>query len=155
MKCKICGNKIDRKEAYKITINGKNLYHCSEQEYKEYLKAKTVKDNTYNLINDIFGRKVINTILFKEVNEISNTYPYQHIYSYLIENQQYLSRVMSRDFKSEYAQIRYFTAIIKNSLSDYKEKEPEIKRSASSEVITMKYSQQKKRRSLAEIEAEE
>lgn len=131
------------------------MYYCSEQEYEEHLKAKTVRDNTYNLINDIFGRKVINTILFKEVNEISNTYPYQHIYSYLIKNQQYLSGVMSKDFKSEYAQIRYFTAILKNSLSDYKEKESEIKRSASAEVVTMKYSQQKKRRSLAEIEAEE
>lgn len=131
------------------------MYYCSEQEHKEYLKAKTVRDNTYNLINDIFGRKVINTILFKEINEISNTYPYQHIYSYLIENQQYLSRVISKDFKSEYAQIRYFTAILKNSLSDYKEKEPDIKRNVSDEIITMKYRQQKKRRSLAEIEAED
>lgn len=131
------------------------MYHCSEQEYEEHLKEKKIKDDTYNLINKIFGRKIINTILFKEINEISTIFPYYLIYSYLIENQQYLSKTMCKDFKSEYAQIRYFTAILKNSLSDYKVKSPDIKRNASSEVVTMKYRPQKKRRGLAEIEVEE
>ena len=71
-KCKICGNDLDTKNAYKVTDkNGKNKYFCSQSEYEaeeaRKKKAAEDKDRVYYLICDIMGEKeIINTILFKE-----------------------------------------------------------------------------------------
>ena len=77
----------------------------------DLLAQKEVKDNTYNFINEIFGQKVTNTALFKEINALLETHTYEEILSYLQDNEDYLSRVMSKDFQSEYAKIRYFSHI--------------------------------------------
>lgn len=155
VKCKICGNKVDRDVAYKIVIDRKNNYYCNENEYNEWKSAKDIKDGTYLIIYDIFGRKITNTILYKEIGELSDIYGFKKIYAYLKENERYLTETMGKDFKSEYAQIRYFTAILKNSLSDFIESNKQvIPKSINSEPIDMKYRQIKRRRSISEIEEE-
>lgn len=119
VKCKICGNKIERTEAYKVVVNNTNHYYCNKAEYDTWLFKKKSKDDTYNLIYDIFERKITNTILFKEIGELASIYTYEKILAYLQEHETYLQGVMKKGYSSEYAQIRYFTAILKNSLTDF------------------------------------
>jgi len=141
--------------AYKKIIKEKNVYYCSKEECDEWNKRKDEKDNTFILIYEIFGRRITNTILFKEIQDLANIYTYSQIFAYLKENENQLSSIVGKDFKSEFAQIRYFTAILKNSLADFTRKEIlNIKKQVSVDVIEMKYKPQKCRRSLAEIELE-
>ena len=154
VKCRICGNKKEKSEAYKVVINNKNNYYCNETEYREWAYKKEIKDNTYNLIYDIFERKVTNTVLFKEVGELSDIYTYEKIFAYLKENQAYLNGVMKKGFSSEYAQIRYFTAILKNSLADFQyKKEVQIK-NIEQDMPECKFKRKGKRKPLLEYEKE-
>ena len=79
-KCKYCGKSIDTNSAYKIVVGKTNRYYCNEEEYNIIHKAQQVKDDTFNLVYDIFGRKVTNTILYKEINELSTIYEYEKIH---------------------------------------------------------------------------
>lgn len=154
VKCKICNSRVERDNAYKVIVNGKNNYYCSEQEYSEWQRKKEIKDNTYNLIFQIFDRKITNTILYKEITELSEIYTYEKIFAYLTENEKYLSGVMGKDFTSEYGQIRYFTAILKNSLADFRYKEEIVKKEFDNDIPNMKFNRKQKRISLEDFELE-
>jgi hypothetical protein len=119
-KCKYCGKSIDTKTAYKVIVGKSNRYYCNAEEYEIVHKVQQIKDDTYNLIYEIFGRTITNTVLYKEVNELSSVYEYEKIRGYLLGNKNYLSNVMqNKQFQSEYAQIRYFAAILKNNLASF------------------------------------
>ena len=47
---------------------------------------------------------------------------YKAMHFFLKENEAYLHNVMQKEFNSEYSEIRYFTAILKNNLTDFKQK---------------------------------
>ena len=147
VKCRLCGTKVDKKEAFKVVVGGKNTYYCNESEYQKVLHEREVKDNTYECINQIFGYKVLNSALFKEINLLLEVYSYEHILAYLIENKEYLTRVLKKDFTSEYAKIRYFAAILKNNSADFKMEEPEESKKIEIDMPIIN-----KRRSLSEIE---
>ena len=75
VKCRYCDNKIDRKDAFKVVVDGKNIYYCNEAEYLTVLHDRKIRDDTYECINEIFGYKVINTALFKELSfQVPNSY---------------------------------------------------------------------------------
>lgn len=154
VKCRICGNKIDRDIAYKVRNKNINEYYCDKNEYLERLEKIKIKDYTYEKIFYIFNRKVTNTVLFKELSELENVYGYEIIYKYLCENEKYLICVLSKDFKSEYAQIRYFSTILKNSLADFKIEIKQPEKKIEIDIPKVKYAQRKKRKSLYEIEQE-
>lgn len=155
VKCRVCKTKIERTDAYKVVIDGKNHYYCTEKEYKDLLAQKEVKDNTYNLINHIFEKKVTNTALFKEINALLETHTYEEILSYLQNNEDYLCRVMSKDFQSEYAKIRYFSTILKNNMADFQQKEEvKIVRDVKIDVSESKFKRKNKRKPLVEYEEE-
>lgn len=140
--------------AYRVVVKGVNHYYCNEQEYNKIQKRKQSKDNTFLCINDIFGYKVTSTVLFKEINGLHDTYTYEKIFSYLQDNHQYLQQVMEKDFISEYAKIRYFSAILKNNLADFKMKEPEFVKSIDVDIPSNRYKRKKQRKALSEIETE-
>lgn len=152
VKCRQCGTKIDRKTAFKVVVGGKNAYYCNEAEYQKTLHEKEIKTNTYDCINQIFGYKVLNSALFKEINLLLQVYSYEHILAYLMENKNYITKVLEKDFVSEYAKIRYFSAIIKNNIADFKMKEPEKPREIDVDMPIRNYKRKNKRRSLEEIE---
>ncbi|EXG87724.1 hypothetical protein K413DRAFT_4622 [Clostridium sp. ASBs410] len=154
VKCRICGNKIDRDTAYKVRNKNVNEYYCNQEEYLGKLEKIKIKDDTYEEIFNIFGRKVTNTTLFKEISELESVYGYEKTYQYLCENEKYLSNVLNKDFKSEYAQIRYFSTILKNSLADFKIESKQPEKRIEIDMPTVKYTQRKKRKSLLEIEQE-
>ncbi len=155
-KCKYCGKSIDTNNAYKIVVGKTNKYYCNEEEYNIIHKAQQIKDDTYNLIYEIFGRKITNTIIYKEVNELSYVYSFEKIEAYLSQNIEYLSNLMqNKSFQSEYAQIRYFAAILKNNLSDFKyEKKEKTSKEVEIDMLSCNYSRGSTRKALAEYEQE-
>ncbi len=125
-KCKICGTELDTKTAYKVTDkNGKNKYFCSAVEFEEEedrkKKVAEDKDRVYRLICDIMGvNEVLNTALWKEKLEWNKAFSDEFIAKYLEEKKEYLSSAIARLSGTEYAKIRYISAVLKNSLRDFK-----------------------------------
>lgn len=134
VKCRNCGEQIDKVMAYKVVVGKLNHYYCTEAEYiseqEKIAQSKAIKDSVYSAINEIFNRQVTNTAIFKEMSEIAGVYGYDLLGDYLRENKQYLCQQLNKSFKSEYAQIRYFSTIAKNSMSDFK-----LKRKLQSSVV--------------------
>lgn len=107
-------------------------------------------------VNDIFGYKVTNSALFKEINALLDSYSYNDVFGYLSENFDYISQCLEKNFSSEYARIRYFAAIVKNNIKDYVDNKPTgvIEKTVKIDVddTHSHYSRKKKRRGLSEIE---
>lgn len=117
--CKCCGNKIERESAYKVMTDKGNKYYCSQAEYEAMQKEKADKDAIYAEIVDIFGYKIQNSALFKEWkcwNELASN---EKILSYIQENKDYIKGAVGKLNSTEYARIRYMSAILKNNLKDY------------------------------------
>ena len=135
-KCRICGKELDTKISYKvIDKNGKNRYFCSQSEYEteeaRKKKAKEDKDKAYYLICDIMGEKeIINTALWKEWVVWNKVADNEKIGKYLEENKSQLTSEIGRLDSSEFAKIRYLSAIIKNRIKEFvprvKVKEPVV-----------------------------
>jgi hypothetical protein len=125
--CKICKKKIERDTAYKRVVGKINKYYCSEQEWKkEEDKKKKVaedKERVYRLICDIMSEKeILNTALWKEKTEWNKAFSDEFIAKYVAEKKDYLSSAIARLSGTEYAKIRYISAVLKNSLRDFKPK---------------------------------
>ena len=156
VKCKCCGNKIERESAYKVITDKGNKYYCSKAEYEAMQKEKVDKDAIYAEIVDIFGYKIQNSALFKEWkcwNELASN---EKILSYIQENKDYIKDAVGRLNNTEYARVRYVSAILKNSLVDYKvetREEPE-KITVDCEIYEIPIFTKKKRRGLSELEDE-
>ena len=124
-KCKICGRELDTNAAYKVTDKtGKNKYFCSASEFEaeEVRKKKAAedKDKIYRLICDIMGEKeIISTALFKEWQVWNKVADNEKIAKYLEESKDYLSSVIARLSSSEYARIRYLSAIIRDRIKAF------------------------------------
>lgn len=158
VKCRICGEKIDRDIAYKRVINGKNFYYHSEKEFQEEENKKLQRNQTYSLMCNIFGVKdILNTVLWKEYNEWLKVADASKINDYLGENKEYLSKVINRLDRNEYARIRYVSAVLKNGLVDYKPKKVEETKifgiSITEEHYETKY-KPRKRKALIDFEEE-
>ena len=160
-KCKICGTQLDTKEAYKVTDkNGKNRYFCSASEFEaeeaRKKKAAEDKDKVYYLICDILGvEEIINTALWAEKKIWNKAFSDEIIGQYLEENQSYLISAVSKLGGTEYAKIRYVSAILKNSLRDFKPKAEEIPKPkvvVEETIYTVPTHSLNKRRSLADLE---
>lgn len=158
VKCRACGNRIDRAEAFKVVVDKTNAYYCNEEEYTAILKQREFKDNTYSMINKIFGYVVTNTAIYKEISPLVEIYGYQIILDYLNENFDYLFDVVHRPFEKEYNKIRYFSAVLSNTLRDFQEKnipkkEP-MQKILEPDVSATRYKRKKTKRSLEDIEKE-
>ena len=131
-KCRTCGKDLDTTTAFKLIAhdtNGKpkTSYYCSREEYEadeeKKRKAAADKDRAYKLICQIIDReKIINTALWREWKEWNTVADDEVIAQYLDENQDYLVGAISRLEDKEFNRIRYLSAILKNSLGDYKPK---------------------------------
>mgnify|MGYP000563738142 CR=1 FL=1 len=158
VKCKCCGNKIERESAYKVMTDKGNKYYCSKAEYEAMQKEKADKDAIYTEIVDIFGYKIQNSALFKEWkcwNELASN---EKILSYIQENKDYIKGAVGKLNSTEYVRVRYMSAILKNSLVDYKvgsRKEPEkieVKNDSFFELFEPIKESKKMRKSFAELE---
>ena len=159
-KCKICGTQLDSKTAYKITVGKINKYFCSKEEYdaeaKRKQKEKDDKDKVYYLICDILGEKeVLNTALWKEKTIWNKAFSDEFIAKYLEENKSYLTSAVSKLDGTEFAKIRYVSAVLKNSLRDFK---PKVEETSKPRVVVEETIYEapthslNRRRSLADLE---
>lgn len=165
-KCRICGKVLDTSAAFRI--EGKPVkYFCSETEFKaeEERKKKVAedKDKVYRLICDIMGvQEIINSALFKEWVEWNKVADNVKIARYLEENKDYLTTAISRIENKIYNRIRYLSAILKNSLGDYRPKvvnetvkvQPKVVTVDETMYDTTPTTTRKRRRSLDELEDE-
>ena len=153
-KCKYCGKALNTSDAYKIEIigprNGKTTYKycCSIEEWQEdedrkkmsieekqrkktaeeerKEKAKQDKDSAYYLICKIIGRdEIINTRLWSEWKEWNKVASNEKIGRFLVENEAYLTGVIGKLVDAESPRIGYLSAVLKNSLGDYRPKAKE------------------------------
>jgi hypothetical protein len=123
-KCRICGISHNTEDAYKVVVNNKNQYYCSQEEYEKDLarKKKTAedKDKVYRLICDIFNEgEIISTALYKEWAVWNKVADNEKIAQYLDENKNYLTSVIARLSSSEYAKIRYLSTIIRDKIKGF------------------------------------
>lgn len=120
--CKGCKKKIERDTAFKLVVKNRNTFYCSVKEYETINIEKESKNKVIDLTFEIIG-ETTNTALFKELTEIAKIHTYSKLLKYMEENTINLHAAMSRnDFIHEYGKIRYFAAIIKNQIGDFKEK---------------------------------
>lgn len=160
VKCQCCGTKIDRNTAYKVNIGKQNKYYCSEHEYIQMITAKAQIRQTENeilqLINYIFGYEIKNTVLFNELREIKNAFTLDVLYHYMYDSYKDIEYWMSKkEFKNEYNKIRYFTAILKNNLADYKPPKEEPIKETNDDIFEVKYKPKARRKCLADYKDEE
>ncbi len=163
-KCQICKAPLDTSTAYKVTDKkGKNKYYCNQTEFEaeetRKQKAKEDKDKVYRLVCDLFGYEIQNTQLYAEWQLWNKLKPNDVIYKYLRENEEYLQEICNRSFGNEYQRIRYFSAVLKNSLRDYQskvEEKVEVKENNISffEPINVQTKKQE-RRSFADLEEDD
>ena len=164
-KCKICGAQLNTDTAFKV--EGKPVkYYCSKEEYEaeeeRKRKAAEDKDRVYRLICDIMGeQEIINSALWKEVQVWHQVSDDEKIAKYLEENKDYLTSVLSRVTSSEYARIRYLSAVVKNSIKDFKPRvveeikiQPKITTIDETMYDTIPTTTRKRRRSLDDLEDE-
>ena len=159
-KCKICGSELDTKTAYKvIDKNGKNKYFCSQSEFEaeeeRKKKAQEDKERVYRLICDVMGEKeIISTALFKEWSIWNKVADNEKIANYLNENKGYLTSAIARLESSEYAKIRYLSAIIRDKIKAFVPKveveKPKVV--VEENIYDVPTQSLNKRRSLADLE---
>lgn len=80
---------------------------------------KAKRDAVYDELCDIFGYEVQNTILFTEWILWNKLADDEKILAYLKEHKDYIKGATARSSGTEYAKIRYMSAILKNNLKDY------------------------------------
>ena len=80
---------------------------------------KAKRDAIYDELCDIFGYEVQNTVLFTEWILWNKLADDEKILAYLKEHKDYIKGATARASGTEYAKIRYMSAILKNNLKDY------------------------------------
>lgn len=128
--CKYDKKQLDTKTAFKVVIKEKNTYWCSEECYNHYLadkerqdKINAEYDEIYELTKQIFGYEFTGySLLKREINTWEKVGTRTKIISYLKENKDWLSNVMSKEFASDFNRVRYYSVIVAGKLHDYKPK---------------------------------
>ena len=158
VKCKICGKKIDRDTAYIVRIKDKNNYYCNEHEYKEHQHELELKNKIFMKCFEIFEYPIKSSAFYKEINGLLDKFPYEDIYTYICNDEDYLNNTLrNKMFKSEFAKIRYFCAIIRNKLNEtHYDYSNDVKKNIeiNEDTACAKYKPQVRKKSLSDIEKE-
>ena len=150
-KCKYCGKPVITTEGYKVVVNGRNIYYCNEQEYRKAIAPSLTRNSVLVICNEILSSPT-DGVLCKELNEWLKIADINKILAYLTEYKVYISNQMERKtFSSYYGKVRYFSAIVKNSLSVYKMPQPDIQKDLAEICEVKPYTYSRKRKSLCEL----
>lgn len=121
VKCRICKNKIERNDAYRVVVKDKNHYYCNVDEYISWNEENESRMKVIDFSFEVIG-ETTNTSLMKELAQIAKVHGYKKMINYMEFDVENIVNAMNKHFETEYGKIRYFTAIIKNSIGDFKEK---------------------------------
>lgn len=124
VKCKICGEKIDRDTAYRIEKNisgGKvsRSYYCDVIEYEANIKEQEDKLKILEIIDSILGHKCVNSVIYKELANIKKGYTYGEILNSFESNKDRISELLNYNgIDKEYNMIRYIFGVISRTIND-------------------------------------
>ena len=162
-KCKYDKISLDTNTAFRVVIDEKNTYWCSEECYNHFREAKEKQDKInaeydeiYELTKQIFGYEFTGySLLKREINTWEKVGTRAKIIAYLTENKDWLSTVMSKEFNGDYNRVRYYSVVVSSKLHDFKPKVTEVEKPkvVVEETIYEAPTQSlNKRRSLADLE---
>lgn len=150
-KCKYCGKPVITTEGYKVVVGGRNTYYCNEQEYKKIVALSQVRNNVLAICAEVLNNPT-DGVIGKELNDWLTMADITKISAYLTEYKAYLIEQIDRKtFNSYYGKVRYFSAIVKNSLPVYKMSQPDIEKDLTEICEVKPYTYSRKRKSLSEI----
>lgn len=128
-KCKICKTQLTTDIAYCITLTTtktpKNVYYCSEQEYRQEQSDIHFWKQCQYATDDILGYPIVNNNRNKHMSEIiSHGYTREQLHECISEQSEYIKKCLGlrQDIESENHKLSYMFAIIKNSIRDITEK---------------------------------
>lgn len=135
--CKICGNKIERNEAFKIVKETKsgfaNHYYCDSIEYEAFQKEMEYKLEVQDLVDIILGYKSVNSVIYKDLASLKRGYTYKEILNSFNKNKDNIVESLKLNgIDKEYNMIRYIFGFISRSI---KEDTDEMKNKESSKLI--------------------
>lgn len=117
VKCQICGKELTNDVAFKVTKGKRNLYYCSQEEYKDMLGEKGRKDKFYQFLAEELHQKYIPPMMVKEINQLSETFSYETIKQTFIECRNTIQQFLQKNnYNIQYNTCRYIFAIIGNSI---------------------------------------
>ena len=86
------------------------------------------------------------------MNEIAHVHGFNKMCQYLKVNELYLKNAMHKSFKTEFGKIRYFAAILKNNLGNFKYIKPvESKEVKPPEIYKTNYKRKNERRGMNDL----
>ena len=153
-KCKYCGKPVITTEGYKVVVGGRNTYYCNEQEYKKIVALSQVRNNVLAICTEVLNSPT-DGVIGKELNDWLTMADITKISAYLTEYKAYLIEQIDRKtFNSYYGKVRYFSAIVKNSLPVYKMPQPDIEKDLTEICEVKPYTYSRKHKSLCELAEE-
>ena len=116
----LTGDKIEKKEAFIINVDGKNLFFSNENEYHYFNKLKESKKGVYNnFINTLNGIIVFDNKLYiiarRHVNSLMKSYDVVYL-NYMFMNINLDGIGNNINFFSPLAKYNYFYKVITNKL---------------------------------------
>lgn len=166
VKCKECGNKLERDSAYLVeNISEKTLklsrkYYCNEECLKRQEKRKELIIKCNDLMEEILKIPIRTNIYFNKMySPIIKKYDYFVIYEFLTSEKEYIQQQLEgKDFNTINVKLKYFLAIMQNNIGKYEEivdnKEcfkEQISKSLFEDDIEFKSIVNKKKRSIEDI----
>lgn len=117
-KCQICQKVLTTDMAYKVSKGSRNLYYCSEEEYKQLFKVQEDRDNCYYTAGRVMKVPYIPPSMRKEINELSKYYSFEIIERTFKANKEAIQRFLNNQYSaSEYAKVRYIMTVIGNDIN--------------------------------------
>lgn len=126
VKCKICGEKIDKSTAFchiHVTSGGKEQkqYYCSKEEYEFMLEEKEYYKLCQYSTDDILGHPICNNARNKKLTELhDNGFMYKEIFQCIESMSEEIKGLFElNEITVEYHQIAYMFACIGNRIYDF------------------------------------
>lgn len=117
-KCTHCKKELSTDIAYKVTINGKNKYYCTKEEYETIQNEINDKNKCLETISTILNIPFVPPMMLREINDLTKFYSYIVINRTFKDNEKNIRWfIENRDSGSEYGKIKYIMTIIKNNIN--------------------------------------
>lgn len=117
-KCTHCKKELTTDIAYKVTVNGKNKYYCTKEEYETIQNEINNKNKCLETISTMLNIPFVPPMMIKEVNELTQFYSYIVIDRTFKDNEQNIRWFLdNKNNGSEYGKIKYIMTIIKNNIN--------------------------------------
>lgn len=156
--CKYCKAKVEKADALQVPGEKYNTYYCNQecydkanaekkakeierlakkQEKEEYAKEKAEYDEIFEETKAIFGYEFQGYgILKREVKNWEKLADRKKILSYLKENEDFLSSILTRkEFANDFNRVRYYSVIVSSKLHDYRGQLPVVDDTMPKEVV--------------------